>query len=86
MKETGAPMHTGQGAGYQSFKYTQSELGKIDFGGNNLRETIQEVHQDILHFMRNMEQLKKKQQAFKMRATVLRNAIHTGKEKEKDVS
>jgi hypothetical protein len=85
-KETGAPMHTGQGACNQFFKYTRSELGKIDFVGNNLRESIQEVHQDILHFMKDVDKLKKKQQAFKTRVTVLRNAIRIGKEKGDDVS
>jgi DNA repair exonuclease SbcCD ATPase subunit len=79
-------MHSAQGTDNHFFNLIWKEANNIDSFGNNLQEQIQEIHQDILLFSKDVEKLKKQQQAFKTRVTVLRNAIHKGIEKGEDVS
>jgi predicted RNase H-like nuclease len=86
-KEMGAPMHSAQGAGNSFFNLIWKETTKINSYGNNLQEQIQEIHKDIILFIKNFDKLmKKQQQAFKARVTVLRNVIHKGTENGEDVS
>jgi hypothetical protein len=62
-KETGALMHSAQGAGSHFFSLIRKETTSIDSFDNNLQEQIQEIHQDFILFIKNIKKLKKKQEA-----------------------
>ena len=85
-KETGAPMHSAQGAGNHFFNLIRKETAIIDSVGNDQQKEVQVIHRDIISFIKDVEKLKKKQQGFKTRITVLRNAIRKGTENGQDVS